>query len=161
MDPEKKEFRDALGRFACGVTVVTGVRADGRPAGVTVSAFSSVSLDPPLVAVFLDSDTQCLKAFTEGSHFAINVLGEDQKALSVAFAQRDRDKFSGIELRRGPNGCLLLPGCLAALECAREGVHDTGDHFMVLGRVVHIETADGVPPLLHYRGRYHRIGAGI
>lgn len=161
MHPGSTKFRDALGRFACGVTVLTGVRADGQPAGVTISAFSSVSLDPPLVAVFLDTSTQCLKAFTEGAYFAINVLGAGQATLSEAFARRSENKFEGIEFRKGHHGCPLLPGCIATLECARESVHETGDHVMVLGRVEHMESVDDSDPLLHFRGRYHRLGTAI
>jgi len=153
-------FRDAVGRFATGITVVTGVLPSGKPAGITVSAFASVSLDPPLVGICLDRGTACLEAFVGGRHFAVNILGEHQRGLSAQFARRSGDKFAGVDTRPGTNGCLILSGCLAVLECSREQVHDAGDHVLILGRVERIETPAKGRPLLHFRGRYHRLGAG-
>lgn len=149
------DFRDALSRFASGVTVVTGVRADGSLAGVTASAFTSVSLRPPLVAVCLDRQTTCIEAFTRGSHFAINVLGEGQKWLSVHFSQRSPDKFQAIDYRLSRHGCPLLDGSLAVIECSRAAIHDAGDHFLILGRVESLDTAANGVPLLHFRGDYY------
>jgi len=149
------EFRDALGRFASGVTVVTGIRADGSLAGLTASAFTSVSLRPPLVAVCLDRQTACIEAFTWGSHFAINVLGEGQKRLSVHFSRPSPDKFQAIDYRLNRHGCPLLDGSLAVIECTRDAVHEAGDHFLVLGRVDSLNTTANGLPLLHFRGDYY------
>ena len=159
MNVTEKGFRDALGRFASGVTVVTGILPDGRPAGVTASAFISVSLSPPLVSVCLDKMTVCLDAFTSGTHFAIHILNEDQKDLSVHFAQRSLKKFVAIDYRIGTWGCPILEGCLAVIECARTAVHDTGDHFLIIGRVENLDVAAvaTAAPLLHFRGAYHRL----
>ena len=157
MKVTEKGFREAMGRFASGVTVVTGILPDGRPAGVTASAFISVSLDPPLVSVCLDKATVCLEAFTRGSHFAIHILNEDQKDLSVHFAQRSLEKFVTIAHGTGTRGCPVLADCLAVIECARTGVYDAGDHLLIIGRVENLDTADKGAPLLHFRGAYHRL----
>lgn len=155
MTVTEKDFRDALGRFASGVTVITGVLPGGGLAGVTASAFTSVSLRPPLVAVCLDKATACLEAFTRGSHFAIHILREGQKALSEHFARRSCDKFRGVEYRVGATGCPLLPGTLGIIECARAAVHDAGDHLLIVGRVENLDTATAGVPLLHFRGDYY------
>jgi len=150
-----RDFRDALGRFASGVTVVTGVRPDGTLAGVTASAFTSVSLRPPLVAVCLDKAMTCIEAFSRGSHFAIHILGDKQKALSEHFGRRSLDKFRRVEYRLSRRGCPLLADSLAVIECARAAVHDAGDHFLILGRVEGLTAAANGMPLLHFRGGYH------
>lgn len=155
MNVTGKNFRDAMSRFASGVTVVTGILPDGRPAGVTASAFISVSLDPPLVAICLDKATLCLPAFANGSHFAIHILKKDQKALSVHFARRSLDKFAAVDCRASATGCPILPGCLAVIECTRAAIHEAGDHFLIVGRVERLEAADNGAPLLHFRGAYH------
>ncbi len=155
------DFRDALSRFASGVTVVTGVRPDGGLAGVTASAFTSVSLRPPLIAICLDKATTCIEAFTRGSHFAIHVLGERQKSLSMHFAQRSLDKFRTIEYRLSRQGCPLLEGGLAVIECSRAAVHDAGDHFLILGRVETLNTAANGVPLLHFRGDYYGLAEKV
>ena len=161
MDVTDRDFRDALSRFASGVTVVTGVRPDGGLAGVTASAFTSVSLRPPLIAVCLDKATACIEAFTHGSHFAIHVLGERQKALSVHFARRSLDKFRTIDYRLSRQGCPLLEGGLAIIECSRAAVHDAGDHFLILGKVETLNTAANGVPLLHFRGDYYGLAEKV
>jgi flavin reductase (DIM6/NTAB) family NADH-FMN oxidoreductase RutF len=146
-----------MSRFASGVTVVTGILPDGRPAGVTASAFISVSLEPPLISICLDKATVCLEAFTLGSHFAIHILNEDQKDLSDQFARRSHDKFATVDYRIGERGVPILAGCLAVVECRREALHDAGDHFLIVGRVERLSTTDEGAPLLHFRGAYHRL----
>ena len=158
---EARNFCDALGRFASGVTVITGIDATGNPAGVTISAFSSLSLDPPLVQVSLGRNTACIAAFVEGDHFTVNVLTRDQKTLSELFARRTDDKFDGVDFRIGENGCPILPDSLTVLQCSRHAVYDGGDHVILVGRVETIETALSGVPLLHYRGAYHRLGDRI
>jgi len=161
VDVTDRDFRDALSRFASGVTVVTGVRPDGGLAGVTASAFTSVSLRPPLIAICLDKATTCIEAFTRGSHFAIHVLGERQKALSVHFARRSLDKFRTIDYRLSRQGCPLLEGGLAIIECSRAAVHDAGDHFLILGKVETLNTAANGVPLLHFRGDYYGLAEKV
>lgn len=149
-----------MGRFATGVTVVTAIRRDGGLAGVTASAFTSLSLIPPLVSVCLSKDTMCLAAFADGDHFAVNILAEEQKTLSENFARRTDDKFKGVNYRTGANGCPLLPDCLAAIECRREAVHDAGDHVLIVGRVERMECS-GNEPLIYFRGTYRALGGTV
>lgn len=161
LDVTDRKFRDALSRFASGVTVVTGVRPDGGLAGVTATAFISVSLHPPLVAVCLDKTTTCIEAFTCGSHFAIHVLDERQKSLSVHFSQRSSDKFQGIAYRPSRQGCPILEGSLAVIECSRTAIHEAGDHFLIVGRVETLDTAANGVPLLHFRGNYYSLAEKV
>ncbi len=161
MTPDSRRFRGALGRFATGVTVVTGLMPDGTPAGVTVNAFTSVSLGPPLVLISLANTTTCLDAFIKGSRFAINVLREDQRHLSLTFATRRKDKFKGLVYETWDSGCPILPGCLANLECTRVTVHQGGDHVVVIGEVNRMEHSEAGNPLLYYRGSYARLGNEI
>ncbi len=158
MTPDSRRFRSALGRFATGVTVVTGVMPDGTPAGVTVNAFTSVSLRPPLVLISLADSTTCLDAFIKGDRFVINVLGDDQHKLSLAFATLRKNKFKGVDYGTWDSGCPILPGCLANLECTRVAVHQGGDHVVVIGEVDRMEHSEDGNPLLYYRGSYARLG---
>ena len=151
-------FRDVLGRFATGVTVVTGRRADGRPIGVTVSAFSSVSLDPPLLLICLDRTTASLECYVKVRHFAVNILAEDQKELAVTFADTREDKFARVDFETWGSGCPILTGCLANLECTTQAVHEGGDHVIVVGRVGRIACSRGGRPLVHFRGAYAATG---
>ncbi|MBL6946164.1 MAG: flavin reductase family protein [Rhodospirillales bacterium] len=143
------------------MTVVTGILPSGEPAGMTASAFTSVSVDPPLISVCFAKSTQCLDAFIKGTHFTVNVLSDSQKEHSQNFACRADDKFSGFEYKLGKNGCPVFPGNIATVQCALEAIHDAGDHYLVLGRVENIDSADSGDPLIHFRGAYRRIGGAI
>lgn len=150
-----RAFRDALGRFATGVTVVTTRDPDGRPVGLTVNSFASVSLEPPLVSFCLDREAFSYPAFAESRSFAVNVLSAGQVDLSRTFAQASlADKFAAIATAEGATGCPLLPGALAQIECEIEMRHAAGDHVILIGRVVALEVAEDGLPLLYYRGRY-------
>jgi len=154
---DSRKFRNALGHFATGVTVVTGLTEDGVPVGVTVNAFASVSLKPPLILICLATTTGCLSAFSTGTRFAVNILGEDQEPLSKAFAGPQEHRFRNRAFDTWDSGCPILPGCIANLECTRTDVHAAGDHIIVIGRVDRIETADDGRPLLFYRSAYGRV----
>lgn len=155
MSVDSRTFRRALGCFASGVTVVTTLHPQGgKPAGVTVSAFSSLSLDPPLVLFCLGEKTSCLGAFLEHGHFAINILAENQRDVSIRFASRGEDKWQGVAWEAGAGGVPVLPGCLATLECTLESALDGGDHKILIGRVVNLRYQEGGPPLLYFRGAY-------
>ncbi len=156
MSIDERSFKKALGCFASGVAVMTAADPAGRPVGVTVSAFASLSLTPPLILFCLDRRTTGLEVFRTGP-FAVNILREDQRELSIRFASRRDDKFAGIECRTGTTGVPLLPHCLAALECSTERVADGGDHEIIIGRVEHMEYQTGGQPLLYFRGAYARI----
>lgn len=147
-----------MGQFASGVTVVTGRGVDGRPVGATISAFSSLSLDPPLVLFCLDRGATCLPAFTQGPAFIVNVLASDQADISNTFAGPAEDRFATVAHGSGANGCPRLNGCLATVECAREAVHDGGDHVIILGRVTALDVHDDRDPLVYFRGAYALLG---
>lgn len=153
-------FRRTLGCFPTGVTVMTALGADGTATGVTVSAFSSLSLSPPLVLFCLDKKTSCLGVFLEGC-FGVNILSQDQKDVSVAFARRSGDKWQGIAQRRGATGVPLLEGCVASLECRVVQVFDGGDHKIIVGQVENVEHDETRRPLLYFRGGYAALGESL
>lgn len=153
MSIDERSFRKALGCFPTGVAVITAVDDSGRPVGVTVSAFSSLSLNPPLVLFCLDRHTRDLDAFRTG-HFAVNVLRETQREVSIRFASRRDDKFADLDTRPGLGNVPLLPDTLATLECAVENVVEGGDHFIFIGRVERLEHQAGGQPLVYFRGAY-------
>ena len=150
------QFRQVLGHFATGVTVVTTTNGDGRPTGLTASAFTSVSLDPPLVLVCVDHKSQSYPALLEHRRFAVNVLTTQHQDVSRRFATSRLDKFDGVPHRIGQLGLPLLDGALAQLECVTVASHVQGDHTILVGRVEHARSGPG-EPLLYYRGRYGRL----
>ncbi|MDZ4806487.1 MAG: flavin reductase family protein [Candidatus Eisenbacteria bacterium] len=154
-------FRAALGRFASGVTVVTSVDAAGCPNGLTVSAFSSVSLDPPLVVIAIGRDNDSGPAIRGRGRFNVHLLASDQEPLSRRFSERivGDDPFTGLTPRQDDHGLPWLPGALALLGCRVTQAVDAGDHILFIGEVESIDVADG-EPLLYYRGGYRRIEAG-
>jgi flavin reductase (DIM6/NTAB) family NADH-FMN oxidoreductase RutF len=150
-------FRAVLGRFASGVTVVTVRGPDARDHGMTVSAFCSVSLEPPLVLACIERTATLLPVLAVGGAYAITMLSESQEALSRRFASDVDDRFDGIGYRRGPRGSALLDDALAWLECRVEARVDAGDHVVVIGRVEFAEVSDRAGPLLYYRSGYGRL----
>lgn len=155
MTVDSRAFRRALGCFATGVTVVTSLDPDSNaPVGVTVSAFSSLSLDPPLVLFCLGNQTSSLDAFRRAGSFVVNVLGEGQRELSNRFAGRAEDKWAGVALVPGLLGLPVLEGCLANLECSVVDTAQGGDHLIFIGRVENIHHQEGGRPLLYFRGAY-------
>lgn len=153
------DFRHVLGHFATGVTVVTTRDPDARPGGLTVSAFASLSLDPPLVLICVDHKAQTYPALRDAGRFAVNVLSAGQEALSRRFASTQLDKFDGVAFRLSPLGLPLLESALAHIECTTVGRHVEGDHTIFVGRVDRAWTAGG-EPLLYYRGQYGRLARG-
>jgi flavin reductase (DIM6/NTAB) family NADH-FMN oxidoreductase RutF len=153
-------FREALGRFASGVCVVTTVDGDGRPAGVTISAFASLSLDPPLVLFCIGKRSANLSAWLTAPCFSVNVLAEGQQAISEAFASQREDKFAGVAGAVGGNGCFRVAGALATLECRRTRLYDEGDHHIVIGLVERAQIDADAPPLLRFRAAYRQLDDG-
>jgi len=153
MPIDKDLFRAVLGRFASGVTIVTTTDADGRDQGMTVSAFSSLSLEPPLVLVCIDHNASVWPAFECAEHFAINILGSQQEALSRRFSSRDGDRFAGVGFTRGTTGVALLDDTLASVECVVTSRVPHGDHSILVGSVEGGAARD-LQPLLYYRGGY-------
>jgi flavin reductase (DIM6/NTAB) family NADH-FMN oxidoreductase RutF len=154
---DKDAFRAALGRFASGITVVTAVDAAGRDVGMTISAFCSVSLTPPLVLVSVAKNASMYQAMAHAEHFAVNILADTQEPLSRRFSAKDADRFDGVGFTRGRTGVALLDDVLGWIECRRVSMHDAGDHTLVLGETLAMQTSDA-RPLLYYRGGYATIG---
>jgi flavin reductase (DIM6/NTAB) family NADH-FMN oxidoreductase RutF len=154
------DLRHAIGHFATGVAVVTSVATDGSPVGTTANAVSSLSLDPPLVLVCFDRGSQTLAAVRSHGAFAINVLAAEHEELSTTFARRGADAgWDAVGHRHGDTGSPRLHDVLATVECRVEHRLPGGDHEIVVGRVVDVETsADAAAePLLFYRGAYARL----
>ncbi len=146
-------FRQLMGNFATGVTVVTAVDTGGRRAGMTASAVAAVSLEPPLVLVCVNSRDQLHSVMQNVSTFAVNVLASDQESTSRLFADKTEDRFENADWYAGPNGVPLLRGVLANMVCEPWSAHQAGDHTIFVGRVVQ-GTSDNGDPLLHVRGKY-------
>lgn len=153
------DFRRVLGHFASGVTIISTCDADGRPAGLTASAFTSVSLDPPLILVCVDHKAQSFPALKDSDRFAVNILRPEQEHLSRKFATSRLDKFDGIDFRISDLKLPLIEGSLARLECIKVSAHVEGDHTIFVGRVERAEAADG-EPLLYFGGKYNRLSGG-
>ncbi|PYO21564.1 MAG: flavin reductase [Candidatus Rokuibacteriota bacterium] len=150
------EFRRVLSHFATGVTIVTTRDTDGRPTGLTVSAFCSVSLDPPQVLVCVDHKSQSYPALRDRDRFAVNFLGERHEDVSRRFATTRLDKFDGVPHKLSSHGVPLLEGALAQLECRTVSRHVEGDHTILVALVE--ETRNGAgEPLLYFRGKYRRL----
>ncbi|MEO7673213.1 MAG: flavin reductase family protein [Pyrinomonadaceae bacterium] len=147
------EFRAALSRFPSGVTVVTTKDAEGVLHGITVSAFCSLSLDPPLVLICIEKSAGSHDALAEAKAFVVNILASSQANLSEQFASLLPDKFDGILFRSGPNGIPVLEGIVAALECSLRQACDGGDHTIFIGLVENVSTGDGFP-LVYSRSAY-------
>lgn len=148
----QRELRDALGRFATGVTVVTTL-GPGGPLGITANSFASVSLDPPLVLWSPARRSRRFPVFEAASHFAVHVLSAGQQALAERFAGSGQG-FAGLEVGVGIGEVPLLEGCAARFECRHAARHDGGDHLIVVGEVLRL-VANDLPPLVFWRGGYH------
>lgn len=147
-------FRAVLGRFASGVTVVTTVDKDGNDHGMTVSAFCSVSLSPPLIQICIDKNADTHEALSNCKHFVVNILAEDQEHVARRFADLPpSERFDGAGYTRNNNGVATLNSSLAHIECVRIAAHDSGDHTIFVGEVRNSTTSDK-RPLLYYRGGY-------
>ncbi|MFF0018055.1 flavin reductase family protein [Streptomyces sp. NPDC005374] len=157
IDP--RTLRGVLGRFATGVVVVTTRTDDGLAIGMTVNSFCSVSLEPPLVLFCVSRASQLHPLFTGASHFAVNVLSEAQRKVSLSFARPGRDRFKDLTPDTGRLGAPVLPDALAVVECTRASIVEAGDHDIVIGRVVAMSADEqGLPdPLVFYGGAYRRL----
>lgn len=149
-------FRQVLGHFPTGVTVITTATPEG-PVGMAVGSFFSVSLDPPLVAFCAAKTSTSYPHIGDAGRFVVNVLAEDQEVVSRAFASSGADKFAGLGYKPSPiTGSPVLGGVLAWIDCELDAVHEAGDHWIVVGRVVELEVEHEGRPLIFYRGGYGR-----
>ena len=154
IDPDL--FRAVLGRFASGITIITTRDREGRDHGMTVSAFSSLSLEPPLVLVCIDNDATMAPALNVAESFAVNILSEHQEAMSRRFAGRVDDRFADLPFTRDSHGNPTLDDVLASLECRVVARHAAGDHVIMIG-AVSAGAAHDQRPLMYYRGGYAQL----
>jgi len=156
MTVDDDRFKSVLARFASGITIITTRDAEGRDHGMTASAFSSLSLDPPLVLVCIANDATMAPVVTTASSFVVNILSDSQEALSRRFAGKLDDRFAGIGHARGDLGDAILDDVLAWMQCRIIARHPAGDHIIVIGAVDAAEARDA-RPLLYYRGGYAQL----
>ena len=153
MDP--KFFRSVLGQYPTGVAVVTAKSNTGEPLAMTVGSFTSVSLEPPLVAFLPDKGSRSWAALqSSGNAFCVNMLGAHQEDVCRAIASRNPDKFAGIPWYDSPAGNPVIDGSVAFIDCVTEVVHDAGDHVIVVGAVQHLDILSPANPLVFFRGGY-------
>jgi flavin reductase (DIM6/NTAB) family NADH-FMN oxidoreductase RutF len=158
MSFDVKAFRNVLGRFATGVTIVTTNGPDG-PTGITANSFTSVSLSPPLVLFCIDLKSTKFDIFMECETFAINILSADQQDLSNRFAMFDGDRFEGESHSTWTTGAPILDGVVAALDCSLHARHEAGDHIVFIGKVEEFRQGSETSPLIYHSGGYAQLGA--
>jgi 3-hydroxy-9,10-secoandrosta-1,3,5(10)-triene-9,17-dione monooxygenase reductase component len=151
--PDTRSFRDALGRFATGVALVTAA-PNGEPAGLIVNSLTSVSLDPPLISFCPSRSSLTWSRMRRTGRFAVNVLGHQHKRFARRAAPPGTDRFAGLHWQRGRSGVPLLTDALATLECQLVAEHPAGDHWIVVGRVDHLRTSPTNHPLIFYAGEF-------
>ncbi len=152
------DFRNVLGHFPTGVTVVTAAGPD-RPIGVAIGSFASISLDPPLVGFFLGTESGSWEPMKASGHFCVNVLCHDQMELCGVMASRSDDKFDGVDVELAANsGAPILPDVHAIIDCRIDQVIELGDHNLVVGRVLSLEPRRSEPPMVFYKGQYGTFG---
>jgi 3-hydroxy-9,10-secoandrosta-1,3,5(10)-triene-9,17-dione monooxygenase reductase component len=157
-DPEPGHFRQVFGHFCTGVTVITG-HDEAGPAGFACQAFAALSLDPPLVLFCPGRSSTSWPRIARTGQFCVNVLAADQRELARTFGASGSDKFAGLPWLPSPAGAPILAGTLTWAGCAVETVHETGDHYVVIGRVTALGACQPGQPLLFYRGRYAQTAA--
>ncbi|OLT31504.1 flavin oxidoreductase [Actinomadura sp. CNU-125] len=155
---DSARFRSVLGRFATGVVAITAVEpGTGRPAGLVANSFTSVSLDPPLVAFCVAHTSTTWPLLRDAGRLCVNILSEPQLEVCKRLAVRGGDKFAGIDWTESPGGAPLIDGALAWIECSVEREHVAGDHVIVVARVHDLDGRHDADPLLFYRGGYGRL----
>jgi flavin reductase (DIM6/NTAB) family NADH-FMN oxidoreductase RutF len=149
------EFRESLGMFATGVTIVTARSAEGVLVGLTANSFNSVSLEPPLVLWSLARAAASMAALSTGSHYAINILAANQKQLAERFATKNIDRWADVAFIEGLGGAPVLAGAAASFECFNRSRYDEGDHVIFVGEVERCTHNAGASPLLFHGGRFY------
>jgi flavin reductase (DIM6/NTAB) family NADH-FMN oxidoreductase RutF len=162
MPIDPMEFRRTLGRFATGVTIVTTLEGK-TDHGMTVNAFTSVSLEPPLVLVCCDKKAESYELMKKSKVFAVNILSDSQKQVSVNFSRHELKaiRFQNLKIRREVTGAAVLQDALAFIDCRVVAIHNAGDHEIFVGQVEKLGYKDGSDPLLFYAGKYRKIGPEI
>ena len=149
-------FRRACAQFATGIAIASAADSEGRPHGMTINSFTSVSMDPPLVLICIDGTSNLLPVFEHCGHYGLSFLGHHQQALSTRFAQRGQDRFDGVAWLTGSAGVPLIPDALAHLECRLTTTLVAGDHAILIAEVVSADIHSG-KPLLYYQSSYRKL----
>ncbi|SEG93756.1 NADH-FMN oxidoreductase RutF, flavin reductase (DIM6/NTAB) family [Thermomonospora echinospora] len=157
---DARRFREVLGHYPTGVVVITAISESGAPVGMVVGSFTSVSLDPPLVAFLPSRTSNSFAQLRTASSFCVNVLAADQEQVCRQFAAKTGDKFAGVAWRAAPSGAPVLEEAVAWIDCDFDDVHEAGDHFIVLGRVRDLGILNPTPPLLFFQGGYGAFSPG-
>lgn len=153
-----REFRNALGRFATGVCVITINPPGQKPFGMTVNSFASVSLDPPLLLWSLQKNSDCFAAFEHAQQFSVNVLTAGQEAISNQYAKKNEHELLDGTYKVGRSGCVVLKDVMTSFECNLETIHDGGDHIIIIGRVLEVNNHPAHrEPLVFYSGKYRAL----
>ncbi|MFE2341313.1 flavin reductase family protein [Streptomyces sp. NPDC059431] len=147
-------FREVLGAFASGITVVAAVADGGRPAGLACQSFASLSLDPPLVLLCVGKGSSSWPKVRAAGRVGVSILAEEQRSVCEALGRPGEEKFAGVDWEPSAHGAVRITGALATVDCALEAVHEAGDHYLVTARVLELTTRDGGSPLLYYRSAY-------
>ena len=157
MSFDSRDFRDALGRFATGICVITFAPKDGKPFGMTVNSFASVSLDPPLVLWSLQKNSDVYDEIVSAERYGINILSSEQQALSDQYAKKSDHDLSPEHYSLGKTGSPVLKNSIVSFECASEAQYDGGDHLIIVGRVLEMENSPTGDPLLFVSGKYREL----
>jgi flavin reductase (DIM6/NTAB) family NADH-FMN oxidoreductase RutF len=161
VDVQPASLRKLLGTYPTGVAIVTTRAPDGRPVGLTINSFASLSLDPPLVLWSLVNHSPNLAVFRDCAHFAINILSSDHEAVARRFASAAvPDKFADVAWQAAPEGVPAIDEAIATLVCAHDHSRDTGDHMLFIGRVVRTASREGAPLVFH-SGRFTSLGSPL
>ena len=158
MDFTEKDFKQCLGSFVTGVTIVTTIDASFEPQGVTISSFSSLSLEPQMVTFNLCKASCLHSKLLNSDGFAVNILSSKQFALSQKFSESSSDRWNGIKYELGQHGCPILNGVSAFIECLTDNIYDGGDHSIITGKVINLQLAEEAEPLVYYKGNYFSLG---
>ena len=154
--PDDKQFRNVLGHFATGVTIITAMDGD-EPVGMAANSFTSLSLEPPLILFCVAHTSSTWPRIEAAGMFAVNILGEDHEGLSNLFAKKGADRFSQTPWRIGVSGAPVLEEAIAYLDCRFEAEYPGGDHKIIVGRVLDLDMREGARPLLFFKGGYERM----
>ena len=154
--PDDKQFRNVLGHFATGVTIITAMDGE-EPVGMAANSFTSLSLDPPLILFCVAHTSSTWPRIEAAGTFAVNILGEAHEDLSNLFAKKGADRFSQTPWRIGVSGAPVLEEAIAYLDCQFESEYPGGDHKIIVGRVLDLDMREGARPLLFFKGGYERM----
>ncbi len=147
-------FRQVLGSYPTGVCIITAMGPDEAPAGMVIGSFTSVSLDPPLVGFLPDKKSTSWPLIEQAGRFCVNILASDQQGVCRQMGAKGAEKFAGLDLRISEHNLPVIGGALARIECTIHSVTEAGDHWFVLGNVLHLEATRDDDPMLFHRGRY-------